>query len=53
MLATRPEPTVLPPSRIRSEKPCVANGVFSGVSVIIFSEIADFLCGFKIFVVNL
>lgn len=51
--ATRPEPTVRPPSRIRSGKPRVAKGVFSGFFVIIFSESIDFLYIFKIFVANL
>ena len=50
IVATRPDPTVLPPSRIRLGEPCVANGLFSGFSVIIFSENIDFLCSFKIFV---
>ena len=53
ILATRPEPTVLPPSRIRLGEPCVTGGIFSGFSVIIFSENIDFLCSFKIFVANL
>lgn len=52
-ITLRPEPTVLPPSRIRLREPYVADGVFSGFSVIIFSENIDFLCGFRIFVANL
>ena len=50
IVATRPEPTVLPPSRIRLGEPCVTNGAFSGFSTIIFSESIVFLCSFKIFV---
>ena len=50
IVATRFEPTVLPPSRIRLGEPYVANGVFSGFSVILFSKNINFLCVFKIFV---
>lgn len=53
IVATRPDPTVRPPSRIRLEEPYVADGVFSRFSVIIFFEIDDFLCVFKFFVANL
>ena len=53
IVATRPEPTVLPPSRIKVEEPYLANGVFSVFSVITFSEIVNFLCVFRIFVANL
>ena len=50
IVATRPDPTVLPPSRIRLREYCLANGVFSGFFVIIFSENIVFLCIFKVFV---
>lgn len=53
IVATLPDPTVLPPSRIRLGEPYVVKGVFSGFIVIIFSENNDFLCVFKIFVANL
>lgn len=53
IVATLPEPTVLPPSRIRLGEPWVTDGVFSGFSVIIFSQNIDFLCVFRIFVANL
>lgn len=53
IVATAPEPTVLPPSRIRLGEPCVANGVFLGFFVIIFYENNIFLCSFRIFVANL
>lgn len=50
IVATRPDPTVRPPSRIRFEESCVVMGVFSEFSVIIFSENIVFLCSFRIFV---
>ena len=53
IVATRPEPTVLPTLQIRLEEPCVTDGMFSRVSVIIFSENIDFLYSFKFFVANL
>lgn len=53
IVATRPDPTVRPPSRIRLGEPCVTDGVFSSFSVIIFSKNIDFLCIFRIFVANL
>lgn len=53
IVATRPEPTVRPPSRIRLGEPHMTDDVLSGFSIVIFSEIICFLCGFKIFVANL
>lgn len=53
IVAIQPEPTVLPPSRIGFGKPCMANGMFSGFSFIIFSESIDFLCSFNFFAANL
>lgn len=43
IVATRPDPTVLPPLRIRLGEPCLANSVFWGFSVVRFSEKIDFL----------
>ena len=49
IVATLPEPTVRPPSRIRLGDSCVANGVFYKFSVIKLSDNIDFLSVFRIF----